>query len=406
MEKENYFKFTPDLVESLEPGQVFVFGSNLIGCHSGGASRMAMDRFGAIWGQAEGPQGQCYAIPVDIRGEAVDNVSSYMKRHIDKFLDYAKEHKELFFLVPRIGCGAAGFDDEFMAPFFRDALYINNVSLPKSFVEILKRKETGESIQKVYNLIILDESGSMQSIEKQAVSGLNETFQTICNAQKEHQEQQHYITFVTFNSARIRTVMNRLPVDSSKKLKWTDYAPGACTPLFDAMGRSINELKSYVEDEAVVLVTIITDGYENASKEYNGIAIKELVGELKKKGWLFAYIGTNQDVDAIADRLGIRSRMNYEYSQEGTVDMFRAESRSKSEFFERLHRMGRSFIMEDNYDYFNPDDENDQEPEKEPDIVWDVKDNKVQNNSESGDTTASPERPKSLWDKMKNYILA
>lgn len=405
MKEKGKMAFTPEYVESLEPGQVFVFGSNLIGCHSGGASMMAMNNFGAVWGQAEGLQGQCYAIPVDIRGEAVDNVSSYMKRHIDKFLDYAKEHEELFFLVPRIGCGAAGFDDEFMAPFFRDALYINNVSLPKSFVEILKRKETDESIQKVYNLIILDESGSMQSIEKQAVSGLNETFQTIRNAQKEHQEQQHYITFVTFNSARIRTVMDRLPVDSSKELKWTDYAPGACTPLFDAMGRSINELKSYVEDEAVVLVTIITDGYENASKEYNGIAIKELVGELKKKGWLFAYIGTNQDVDAIADRLGIRSRMSYEYSPEGTVDMFRAESNSKRELFKRLHRMGRSFMMEDNYDYFNPDDENDQEPEKEPDIVWGVKENKVQNNSESGDTPASPERPKGLWDKVKGYIL-
>lgn len=405
MKEKGKVAFTPEYVESLEEGQVFVFGSNLIGCHSGGASMTAMNNFGAVWGQAEGPQGQCYAIPVDIRGEAVDNVSSYMKRHIDKFLNYAKEHKELFFLVPRIGCGAAGFDDEFMAPFFRDALSINNVSLPKSFVEILKRKETGESIQKVYNLIILDESGSMQSIEKQAVSGLNETFQTIRNAQKEHQEQQHYITFVTFNSARIRTVMDKLPVDSSKELKWTDYAPGACTPLFDAMGCSINELKSYVEDEAVVLVTIITDGYENASKEYNGMAIKELVGELKKKGWLFAYIGTNQDVDAIADRLGIRSRMSYEYSPEGTVDMFRAESNSKRELFKRLHRMGRSFMMEDNYDYFNPDDENDQEPEKEPDIVWDVKENKEQNNSESGDTTASPEKPKGLWDKVKGYIL-
>ena len=55
---------------------------------------MAMQRFGAIWGQAEGPQGECYAIPVDIRGEAVDNVSNYMKRHINKFLSYAKNHKE------------------------------------------------------------------------------------------------------------------------------------------------------------------------------------------------------------------------------------------------------------------------------------------------------------------------
>ena len=405
MKEKGKVAYTPEYVESLEEGQVFVFGSNLIGCHSGGASKMAMDRFGAVWGQAEGPQGQCYAIPVDIRGEAVDNVSSYMKRHIDKFLDYAKEHKNLFFLVPRIGCGAAGFDDEFMAPFFRDALYINNVSLPKSFVEILKRNETGESIQKVYNLIILDESGSMEAIAKQAVSGLNETFQTIRTAQKEHQDQQHFISFVTFNSARIRTVMNRQAVDCDKEMKWTDYKPDECTPLYDAMGNSLSELKKYVCDEDVVLVTIITDGYENCSRKYRGKDIKGLVASLREKGWVFAYIGTNQDVDAVADDMGIRNRMHYEFSDRGASDMFETDCSSKSEFYKRLHRMGRKFVMEDNYDYFHPDDENEQDPEKEPDIVWDVKENKVQNNSESGDTIASPERPKGLWDKVKNYIL-
>ena len=146
MKEKGKVAYTPEYVESLEEGQVFVFGSNMIGCHSGGASKMAMDRFGAVWGQAEGPQGQCYAIPVDIRGEAIDNVSSYMIRHI----------------VPKIGCGAAGFDEEFMAPFFRDALDMENVSLPKSFVEILRREkdgQMGDKTQKVYNLIILDESG-------------------------------------------------------------------------------------------------------------------------------------------------------------------------------------------------------------------------------------------------------
>ena len=128
--------------------------------------------------------------------------------------------------------------------------------------------------QRVFNLIILDESGSMETIAKQAVSGLNETFQTIRNAQKEHQEQQHFITFVTFNSARIRTVMNRQAVDCDKKLKWTDYRPDECTPLFDAMGRSLNDLKYHVGNEDVVLVTIITDGYENASREFDGRSIK------------------------------------------------------------------------------------------------------------------------------------
>ena len=152
---------TPENVESLKDGQVFVFGSNLIGYHSGGASLVAMQRFGAVWGQAEGPQGQCYAIPVDIRGEAIDNVSAYMKRHIDKFIEYAKAHTEQFFMVIRVGCGNAGFDEEFMAPFFKEALKMENVSLPKSFVDILKKSKAekkNDSIQRVFNLIILDES--------------------------------------------------------------------------------------------------------------------------------------------------------------------------------------------------------------------------------------------------------
>ena len=177
--------------------------------------------------------------------------------------------------------------------------------------------EKNKTIQKVFNLIILDESGSMEMIEKQAVSGLNETLQTISNAQREHAEQQHYVSFVTFNTNGIRTVMDRKEVEAGKTLKWTDYQPDACTPLFDAMGQSINRLKKHVTEEDVVLVTIITDGMENASREYDGRAIKKLVSEMKERGWVFAYIGTNQDVDAVADSMGIRSRMNYEYSQTG-----------------------------------------------------------------------------------------
>lgn len=428
MKQKGYVAYTPEVVESLKEGQVFVFGSNLIGYHSGGASLIAMQRFGAVWGQAEGPQGQCYAIPVDIRGEAVENVSAYMKRHIDKFLAYVKEHKNQFFIVIRVGCGNAGFDEEFMAPFFKEALKMENVSLPKSFVDILKKSKTekeSDSIQRVFNLIILDESGSMSSIEKQAVSGLNETFQTIRNAQKEHQEQQHFISFVTFNSARIKSVLNRQKVESDKMLKWTDYAPNDCTPLFDAMGRSLNELKNHVSDEDVVLVTIITDGYENASREYSGRDIKNLVAELKAKGWVFAYIGTNQDVDAVADDMGIRSRMHYEYSDLGASEMFRTESRSKREFFARLHREGRNFMMEDSYDYFESNNQDEEEPENEPDIIGDVNDDNSssqtednsdvdkqqdeeashqQENIQSVDTTEEFEEPRGFWNKVKNFF--
>ena len=269
----------------------------------------------------------------------------------------------------------------------------------------------------------------MSSIEKQAVSGLNETFQTIRNAQKEHQEQQHFISFVTFNSAKIRTVMNRQAVDSDKKLKWTDYQPDDCTPLFDAMGRSLNDLKKHVNDEDVVLVTIITDGYENASREYCGRDIKNLVAELKARGWVFAYIGTNQDVDAVADDMGIRSRMSYEYSDTGAECMFNIEHSSKKRFFDRLHREGRQFMMEDSYDYFNPGNEDaikhDDEPEKEPDITWNMDDdnqpssadadcmdgnnqeteNQQERPSETGADTTEPEKTFGFWSKIKNYIM-
>lgn len=357
MEKNSNFEFTPDFVDSLEQNEVFVFGSNLNGMHAGGASLMALRNFGAEWGQAEGMQGQSYAIPTDIRGEAVENVSAYLKKHIDKFIDYAKDHQEKTFLVTKVGCGNAGFDEDFMAQFFKEALDIKNVRLPREFVESLtKEKPEDDGTQRIYNLIILDESGSMEAIEEQAVSGLNETFQTISNAQKDHQEQKHFISFVTFNSRAIRKVMDIKPVDTNKKLEWTDYHPNECTPLFDAMGKSINELKRLVNEKDVVLVTIITDGCENASKLYSGSDIKRLVSELKKKGWVFAYIGTNQDVDAVADEIGVRSRMNYEYSDLGARHMFEAERRSRRTLYDRIAQFGKSIVEED-YDYFENNDE-------------------------------------------------
>lgn len=401
MKEKSYMAYTPDYVESLREGQVFVFGSDLVGCHSGGAAAMAMQRFGAVWGQAEGPQGQCYAIPVDIRGEEVGSVSSYMKRHIGKFLDFAKAHKELFFLVTRIGCGAAGFDDEFIAPFFKEAVGMRNVSLPKSFMTILGREteaKKGDGTQRVFNLIILDESGSMEAIEKQAVSGMNETFQTIVRAQMEHREQQHFISLVTFNSLRIRTVMDCVAVDPSKKLKWSDYSPNYGTPLFDAMGRSLTELRHRVADNDVVLVTIITDGMENSSRKFSGHAIKRLVAKLRTKGWVFVYIGTNQDVDAMADDMGIRSRMHYDYSEKGASDMFEEESISRKMLYSRLALKGSEFLKKADYDFFNGDD-GDENPSEG---------NEGLNAQTENETTSAEEEglkeERGIWKRIKNSL--
>ena len=170
---------------------------------------------------------------------------------------------------------------------------------------------------KIYNLIILDESGSMSYIKPQAISGLNETLQTIKDAQEKYENQSHYVTLVSFNTNRIKTIYDCCPICRIQELNDNDYQPSACTPLYDAMGISLTQLKEEVKDEDNVLVTIITDGYENASCEYSGKAIAQLVEELKTKGWVFAYIGANQDVEKVASSMGIRnSFLDFRQSEE------------------------------------------------------------------------------------------
>ena len=133
--EEKYMGYTPDYIDTLLPKQIFVFGSNALGYHTGGASGTARKKFGAVWGQAEGLQGQCYAIPVDY-GKNVRK-DGEVRAAVGRFVTFAKEHPDLFFLVTRVGCGIAGYHDEEMAQFFIDALNLKNVSLPKSFVEAL-----------------------------------------------------------------------------------------------------------------------------------------------------------------------------------------------------------------------------------------------------------------------------
>ena len=123
--------FTPEWITELKPDEVFVFGSNLVGMHGGGAARVAVQRFGAVMGQGVGPQGQSYAIPTMQGG--VETIKPY----VDEFIEFAKTHPELFFYVTRIGCGIAGFRDEEIAPLFAGAIDLENVCMPETFVAAL-----------------------------------------------------------------------------------------------------------------------------------------------------------------------------------------------------------------------------------------------------------------------------
>ena len=124
-------EYTPNFINQLKEHEIFVFGSNLRGMHAGGAARVAVDKFGAVWGQGVGMQGQCYAIPTMQGG--VETIQPY----VDDFIAYARQHPEYKFLVTRIACGIAGFRVEEIAPLFKAAIDVENIILPQDFVEIL-----------------------------------------------------------------------------------------------------------------------------------------------------------------------------------------------------------------------------------------------------------------------------
>ncbi len=122
-------RYTPEKITHLEENEIFVFGSNLAGSHGGGAARVAYEKFGAIWGQGVGLQGQSYGIPTMHGG------TDKIKPYVDQFIEFALQHPEYTFLVTKVGCGIAGFAVAEIAPLFAKAKTLENVVLPIEFME-------------------------------------------------------------------------------------------------------------------------------------------------------------------------------------------------------------------------------------------------------------------------------
>ena len=131
-------EYTSERISELKENEIFVFGSNLVGAHGGGAARLAYNHFGAIWGQGVGLQGQSYAIPTMQGG--VETIRPY----VDEFIEFAFKHREYKFLVTRIGCGIAAFTPNEIAPLFKKTMDLDNVILPKDFVEVLSRTQNNK----------------------------------------------------------------------------------------------------------------------------------------------------------------------------------------------------------------------------------------------------------------------
>ena len=204
---------------------------------------------------------------------------------------------------------------------------------------------------RIFNLIILDASGSMYAIKQAAINSFNETIQTIRSAQEKHPEQEHFVTLVAFNSDEIKTIYDCAEVSGLKELTDSEYEPNCATPLYDAMGTSISKLKKKVAEDDHVLVTIITDGEENSSEEYSGKAIKSLVDNMKSRGWVFTYMGANQDVEKVAATISITNVMNFEATSQGTKNMMKSENVRRCCMYDRISD-GSFDADEENSNYF------------------------------------------------------
>jgi len=198
---------------------------------------------------------------------------------------------------------------------------------------------------KVFNLIILDRSGSMNAIRQAAIDGFNETLSGIKNAQKQYADtQEHYISLVAFCSCNIQNIFDKVPVCEARPLTEKDYVPCCCTPLFDAMGVTLTSLRRHVRhiDDAVVVVTVITDGLENASHEYSGKEIKHLIEDLQGEGWTFTYMGANQDAIDVAMKMSIHNSRNFDYTDKATCACMEKDAKTRLNFFSRLAKFKHS----------------------------------------------------------------
>ena len=195
-----------------------------------------------------------------------------------------------------------------------------------------------EQKHQVFNLIILDESGSMQSIKQATISGFNEVVQTVKGMELQFPEQEHFISLVTFNGLGVKTLLFNEPVKKLELIDGEKYQPDSMTPLFDAMGSSMLRLRKVTDSLTAynVLVTILTDGQENASREFSGEAIKKMIDELSMKNWTFTYIGANHDVVDFALKISITNTMKFEANEADMKQMFDKEKRARMNYSQNI----------------------------------------------------------------------
>lgn len=207
----------------------------------------------------------------------------------------------------------------------------------------------------IFNLIILDESGSMGHLQNQTISGCNETLNTIRSSAEAHADSiRNLISIYAFQNGgpvNSRYLVKNVDPKEVKDITKEDYKPWGNTPLLDAVGSTLTELKmiASTHEESSGIVTIMTDGYENSSTRYTWQQVAQLISQLREMGWTINLIGANIDVEAMASNLNIakENSMAYTQSEEGTRAMWGSFRNAMSAHIDEEAAIQKEFIHPD-----------------------------------------------------------
>jgi len=193
-------------------------------------------------------------------------------------------------------------------------------------------------VKKTLVCFVLDETGSMNQYKEVTISGYNEYIDQLRG------EKKFSLMLTRFNSAS-NEIGEPEPIKDATQLTNETYNPDNLTPLYDAVATTIKKAEK-LRDERAMLVVIMTDGLENASKEYTREDVFKMIEEKEKDGWQFAYLGANQDAYAEGQKLGVASGSTINYGQTKTSETFAAMAVSSRKYSEAGSVADRDFFKD------------------------------------------------------------
>ncbi len=194
--------------------------------------------------------------------------------------------------------------------------------------------------------VVLDRSGSMSNCVYQTVDALNGY---LIGMQKENTE--GLVTISLFDSQSIDIGVDKVQIKDLSPLDYSFLTPRASTPLYDAIGAAIYEHSNYdVTKEDKKVLVIVTDGLENASREYTGDAIKKLVEEKEESGWLIVYLGSDHDIYKQTKMMGIDPGRSIRYSKGKSDSAFRSVLRTSEDYYRGTKAIEIEFTEEERRD--------------------------------------------------------